>query len=77
MHIATAALAAPALAADARVDLLVLRARFRFAATGSPDARVAPFVGTAEARPGRRVWALKGVGAGASVRLIETRTRTP
>jgi uncharacterized protein (UPF0276 family) len=76
MHIATAALAAPSLAADARVDLLVLRARFRFAAGQSPGARVAPFVGSAEARAGRRVWALKGVGASASVRLIETRTRT-
>ena len=76
MRIATRALAEPALAADARVDLLVLRARFRFDGDAPPGARVGPFVGRAESRAGRRVWALKGLGAEAAVRLIETRSRT-
>lgn len=77
MHIAARALSTPRLAADARVDLLVLRARFRFREGVAPAPRRAPFVGTAESRQGRRVWVLKGLGAEASVRLIETRNNTP
>ncbi len=75
-RIATEAERDPVMAADARVDLLVLRARFKL--PSRPDEamteRAAPFVGTAASRGGARVWAIKGVGASARVRLYERQT---
>lgn len=63
----------PAMAADARVDLLVLRARFKMPPSpGSvPVERAGPFVGSAAAREGRRVWAVKGIGPRAVVKIFE------
>lgn len=71
--IATEAARVPAMEADARVDLLVLRARFKAAATpgGAPVERTGPFVGSAAACAGRRVWAVKGIGARAPVKIFE------
>jgi hypothetical protein len=69
-RIAEAALAEPALAAAARLDLLVLRARF-----AGPDRdgvlkpRTAPFIGFARLDDGRRVRATKGFGALAAVMM--------
>ena len=66
----------PVMAADARVDLLVLRARFKL--PSRPDEAVTerstPFIGTAASRGGARVWAVKGVGASARVRIYERQT---
>jgi hypothetical protein len=76
MRIATRALAEPSLAVDARIDLLVLRARFRFHADSPPGKRLGPFIGQTKTQTGRRIWALKGPGVEATVRLIETRSRT-
>lgn len=68
-RIADAALAEPALADDARWDRLLLRARFVGPnARGEVRPRVAPFVGH-ETIGGRRIWAWKGPGAGAPIRL--------
>ncbi len=63
----------PVMAGDARVDLLVLRARFKppTAPGEAPRERAAPFMGSAAARGGTRVWAVKGLGAAARVRLYE------
>ena len=71
--IATEAARVPAMEADARVDLLVLRARFKVSATpgSAPVERTGPFVGSAAARAGRRVWAVKGLGARAPVKIFE------
>lgn len=71
--IALEALASPAMAAAARTDLLVLRARFkRPRAPGeAPVARVGPFVGSVPIAGGRSLWAFKGVGSDATVRMIE------
>jgi hypothetical protein len=74
MRIAEAAARDERLAPDARVDLLVLRSRFVGPAKdGSLRPRVAPFVGRERLPGGRVVWALKGPGGGADVRVIETR----
>lgn len=72
-RIASEAVRDPVMAGDARVDLLVLRARFKppSALGEAPRERTAPFVGSASARGGARVWALKGLGAAARVRLYE------
>jgi uncharacterized protein len=71
--IATEAARDPVMAGDARVDLLVLRARFNAPRRPgeAPTERAAPFVGSAATRSGRRVWAVKGLGATARVRLYE------
>ena len=68
-RIATAALEDDALADDARWDRLILSARFAGpGADGGLAPRVGPFVG--RARVGQTsVWALKGIGAEASVKL--------
>jgi hypothetical protein len=69
-RIAAAALAQPGCAAAARLDALVLRARFRPArAGGAPGPRRGPFVGGAALPDGGTVWAWKGPGAQAPVRL--------
>jgi hypothetical protein len=65
MKIADAVAGDPELASDALFDRLVLRARF----AGDPmRPRVGPFVGR-EKIGARTVWAFKGTGAGAPVRL--------
>lgn len=67
-HIAEAALAEPALAAAARLDLLLLRARFAGPdRDGALRPRAAPFVGFARLDDGRRVRAMKGFGTLAEV----------
>ena len=74
MRIAAAAAGDPRLAAEARVDLLLLRSRFAGQALdGSLRPRVAPFVGRERLPGGRVVWVVKGPGSGADVRLFETR----
>lgn len=49
-------------------DALVLRARFALDASG-PRARATPFVARAVLSDGRSVWAMKGFGVGARVRV--------
>jgi hypothetical protein len=69
-HIAEAALAEPALAAAARIDVLLMRARF--AGTdrdGALKPRATPFLGFARLDDGRRVRATKGFGALAAVMM--------
>jgi uncharacterized protein len=64
----------PRIAAEARVDLLLLRSRFRGSAKdGSLRPRAAPFVGRERLPGGRVVWVVKGPGGGADVRMFETR----
>ena len=64
----------PALAPAARLDLLSLRARFVGSVDdGSLGARVGPFVGRERLPSGKVVWAVKGVGGAAGVRIFETR----
>jgi uncharacterized protein (UPF0276 family) len=66
--IAEAALAVPELAAAARLDLLLLRARFSGPSRdGSIRPRTAPFVGFTHLEDGRRVRATKGFGPLATV----------
>lgn len=66
--IAEAALEQPALAAAARLDLLLLRARFAGPSRdGSLKPRTAPFVGFTRLEDGRRVRATKGFGPLATV----------
>ncbi len=68
--IADAAADDAALADDARRDRLLLRARFVRAGRGGILApRVAPFVGRERTLGGASIWAIKGPGATASVRL--------
>jgi uncharacterized protein (UPF0276 family) len=72
LRIADAAAAAPGLASGARRDRLELRARF--AARGGEGAwapRPGPFVGRERLPEGRSVWAVKGFGLEAPVRVIE------
>jgi uncharacterized protein (UPF0276 family) len=72
LRIADAAAREPALAALARRDRLELRARFAAEADGGSCApRRGPFVGREQLPDGRRLWALKGLGAQAPVRMIE------
>jgi uncharacterized protein (UPF0276 family) len=69
LRIADVAAADPALAPLALVDRLELRSRFR---QGDPCApRRGPFIGRERMPDGRSVWALKGPGLEAPVRLIE------
>lgn len=76
LRIGEACRAVPALADDAARDLLVLRARFRGPdAAGDVRPRVAPFVGRAEDSGGRRLWAMKGLGSRAPVRILTTSPR--
>lgn len=63
-----------ALAPAARIDRLLLRTRFIARGPGeSPTPRAAPFVGRAPRPEGGNVWAIKGPGAEAPVRVWETR----
>jgi hypothetical protein len=68
--IAERALAEPRLAALAQRELLLLRSRFAKSHDGSLHARHLPFVGEVTV-DNRRLWALKGFGAHARVRVIE------
>ncbi len=69
-HIAEAALAEPALAAAARIDVLMMRARFAGRdREGSLKPRATPFIGFARTGDGRRVRATKGFGALAAVMM--------
>ncbi len=68
-HIASAAEAEPSLAAAARLDLLLLRARFAGPRDGALRPRGAPFLGFTRLDDGRRVRATKGFGPLASVTL--------
>jgi hypothetical protein len=73
IRIARAAVEDPRLAQAARLDLLLLRSRFVGpAGDGSVKQRVAPFVGRERLADGRTVWALKGPGSSANVKVIET-----
>jgi uncharacterized protein (UPF0276 family) len=74
MRIARAAADHPGLAAEARVDLLLLRSRFVGPANdGSLRPRVAPFIGRERLPGGRVVWVLKGPGGSAPARMFETK----
>jgi uncharacterized protein (UPF0276 family) len=73
-RIAEAALADEALADAARVDRLVLRARFTgLDAPGALRPRSAPFYGSAVLADGRKVSARKGIGSRAAVSIHEGR----
>jgi hypothetical protein len=71
LRIADAAAAHPELAPMAVRDRLELRSRFRSQSPERCAARRGPFVGGERLPDGRRVWALKGFGLEAPVRLIE------
>jgi len=72
LRIADAAAAAPDLASGARRDRLELRARFASrGGAGSCAPRPGPFVGRERLPDGRSVWAVKGFGLEAPVRVIE------
>ncbi|AUX21234.1 hypothetical protein SOCEGT47_017140 [Sorangium cellulosum] len=74
VRLAEAAQADARLAPEAIVDRLLLRARFVGpAGDGGVRPRLLPFVRRERLPGGRVVWALKGIGAGADVRLLETR----
>jgi uncharacterized protein (UPF0276 family) len=72
MRIAGAAAEDPDLATHALRDRLELRARFSSRGTAGPcRPRAGPFVGRERLPDGRSVWALKGPGLEAPVRVIE------
>jgi hypothetical protein len=72
LRIADAAASAPGLASGARRDRLELRARFAARGEeGSCAPRPGPFVGRERLPDGRSVWAVKGFGLEAPVRVIE------
>jgi hypothetical protein len=72
LRIADAAAAAPALAAGALRDRLELRARFASRDDeGSCLPRPGPFVGRERLPDGHSVWAVKGFGLEAPVRVVE------
>jgi len=71
MRIAEGAESHEQLRAAALVDGLVLKARFRLE-DNRVIPRATPFIKQARLPDGQRCWVLKGVGAGASVRLIES-----
>ncbi|WP_437592065.1 multinuclear nonheme iron-dependent oxidase [Sorangium sp. So ce1000] len=74
LRIAAAAAADARLAPEALVDLLLLRARFIGPASdGSVTPRLLPFIRRERLPGGRVVWAIKGMGSSAEVRLIEPR----
>jgi uncharacterized protein (UPF0276 family) len=70
-RIAESAAALPGLAAAAGRDLLELRARFVARGGAGARPRLGPFVGRRALPGGRLVWALKGPGREAAVRLFE------
>jgi uncharacterized protein len=69
LRIADAAAADPALAPLALRDRLELRSRFATGRTCAP--RRGPFLGRERMPDGRSLWAFKGPGLGAPVRLVE------
>jgi uncharacterized protein len=72
LRIADAAATVPGLASGARRDRLELRARFSRRGFEGPCApRPGPFVGRERLPDGRSVWAVKGFGLEAPVRVIE------
>ncbi|MGK3995936.1 DUF692 domain-containing protein [Sorangium sp. So ce1024] len=74
LRIADAAAADARLAPEAAVDRLLLRARFVGpAGDGSVRPRLLPFIRRERLPGGRVVWAIKGVGSSAEVRLVEPR----
>ncbi|MFT3774223.1 MAG: DUF692 domain-containing protein [Minicystis sp.] len=74
IRIARRAAENPDIAPAARLDLLLLRSRFVGSADdGSLRARVGPFVGREKLPGGKVVWAVKGLGGAAGVRIFETR----
>ncbi|WP_437800676.1 multinuclear nonheme iron-dependent oxidase [Sorangium sp. So ce693] len=74
LRIAAAAVDDARLAPEAIVDRLLLRARFVGpAGDGSVRPRLLPFIRRERLPGGRVVWAIKGMGSSAEVRLIEPR----
>ncbi|MGK3965500.1 DUF692 domain-containing protein [Sorangium sp. So ce118] len=74
LRIAAAAEADARLAPEAIIDRLLLRARFVGpAADGSVRPRHLPFIRRERLPGGRVIWAIKGIGSSAEVRLIEPR----
>ncbi|WP_437946101.1 DUF692 domain-containing protein [Sorangium sp. So ce296] len=74
LRIAAAAAADERLAAEALVDGLLLRARFVGpAADGSVRPRLLPFIRRERLPGGRVIWAIKGMGSSADVRIVEPR----
>lgn len=74
LRIAAAAVDDARLAPEAIVDHLLLRARFVGpAGDGSVRPRLLPFIRRERLPGGRVVWAIKGMGSSAEVRLIEPR----
>ncbi|WP_437726676.1 DUF692 domain-containing protein [Sorangium sp. So ce861] len=74
LRIAAAAAADERLAAEALVDGLLLRARFVGpAADGSVRPRLLPFIRRERLPGGRVIWAIKGMGSSAGVRIVEPR----
>jgi uncharacterized protein len=69
MRIAERAAREPELSSRAIVDGLLLSARFGSA--DAPRPRELPFIGRATLPDGSRIWALKGPGARARIRLVE------
>ncbi|WP_437817054.1 DUF692 domain-containing protein [Sorangium sp. So ce1078] len=74
LRIAAAAEADERLAPEAIVDRLLLRARFVGpAGDGTVRPRLLPFIRRERLPGGRVIWAIKGMGSSADVRLIEPR----
>ncbi|WP_437579329.1 DUF692 domain-containing protein [Sorangium sp. So ce887] len=74
LRIAAAAEADDRLAPEAIVDRLLLRARFVGpAGDGSVRPRLLPFIRRERLPGGRVIWAIKGMGSSADVRLVEPR----
>jgi hypothetical protein len=71
LRIADAAAAAPLFAAGAVRDRLELRARFASGGAGGCAPRPGPFVGRERLPDGTSVWAFKGPGLEAPVRVLE------
>lgn len=73
LRIAEAAAADPRLAPSACIDRLELRTRF----DRHNRPRLSPYLAREDLPDGRRVWAMKGPGRGAPVRLYQTRGGEP
>jgi uncharacterized protein len=75
-HIAERALGRPELTRAAQRDCLLLRSRFRLdAPSGGVRPRRMPFLARELGEDGARLWALKGLGTRARVRIWETRRK--
>jgi hypothetical protein len=73
-RIAERALERPELRLAAGRDRLMLRSRFSVnSASGEVRPRTEPFIGKEILANGRRIWALKGPGTTARVRIVESR----